>query len=88
MGQQRNYNSDLKYADLDLVIERRVGFEPTVTIRCKQTFGPTRWQLRCLTAACKEDGNDDSTNAHSVRALASGSKTSLGPSSCIVWVQS
>ncbi len=48
MGQQRNYNSDLKYADLDLVIERRVGFEPTVTIRSKHTFRPKKGQLQSL----------------------------------------
>lgn len=48
MGQQRNYNSDLKYADLDLVIERRVGFEPTVTIRSKHTFRPKKRQLQSL----------------------------------------
>ena len=38
MGQQRNYNSDLKYADLDLVIERRVGFEPTVVNKFTQAI--------------------------------------------------
>ncbi len=35
MGQQRNYNSDLKYADLDLVIKSapRAGIEPATHSR-------------------------------------------------------
>ena len=62
------------------MFERRAGIEPAVTIRCKQAFGPSLWQLRSLTAAFGKDGKCDSKHAPQLGLLLARSKNSLGPS--------